>query len=82
MQPEITIGVDGGLVLLAESLEERDRAPVELVELLGRVADPLRPVRVRPPRRRLEHDPEPAVAGDPDVWLEVARAAPLRRRRA
>ena len=61
MQPLITIGARA-LVLGAELLHQRDRLPVERVELLGRVAELRRPARAGPPGRALEHEADAPVA--------------------
>ena len=61
-----------GLVLGPHLLEELHRAPVELYEPVGRVAESLRPVLVRPPCGGLEHDAEAVLPRDADVRLEVA----------
>ena len=51
------------LVLGAELLHQRDRLPVERVELLGRVAELGRPARAGPPGRALEHEADARARG-------------------
>ena len=60
------------VVLVAELLHQRDRPAVERVQLLGRVAEPLGPARVRAPRRALEDEPRAVIACERRVGLEVA----------
>jgi hypothetical protein len=61
-----------GRVLVAQRLEQSNGAAVEVGELSRRVSDPARPVGIRAPGRRIQHDAYASIERDADVRLEVA----------
>jgi hypothetical protein len=67
--------VDPVGVGVSHVLEQRDRPAVELVELVQRDAEHLRPVRARTPGRALEHQSGAVLDGDVGVGV-VVRAQP------